>query len=317
LNGIGKGNIALLIAFTSDLHVDISQGNWELIPYLNKVLKIVDPDVFIIAGDISPELGDIEYALDGFSSLRCLKLLVPGNQDIWVLSEEMQEKGHDSYEKYYFYLPEVCRRNDFIPLWMQPINFRGVGFVGTIGWYDRALKPETDEAEFSAMERVLMDSVWSDMRWACWSDISMMMEDVATPIRRPDLEVAREFNLRLDQDLDTFAQDSSIQEIVVVSHYPPLQELAPTVESEGGSRRTLFPGSQDTRSILSSHERVSTSISGHIHAKADIVVGKVRAVRCPVGYLTRDHRRYQEIVKDCLEVIHIIEGDDLLPKGQA
>lgn len=306
-----------MIAFTSDLHVDISQRNWELVPYLNKVIKIVDPDVLVIAGDISPELGDIEYALDCFSGLNCLKLLVPGNQDIWVLSEQMQEKGHDSYEKYYFYLPEVCRRNDFIPLWMQPVNFRGVGFVGTIGWYDHALRPEKDETDLSPMERILMDSVWSDMRWACWSDISMMMEDAVTPVRRPDVEVAREFNLRLDQDLDAFAQDPSIQEIVVVSHFPPLIELAHTVEGGGGSSRALFPGSQDTRGILFSHDRVGISISGHIHEKADIVVERVRAVRCPVGYLTQDHRKYQEVVKDCLEVIHIIEGDDLLPKGRA
>ena len=99
------------IAYTSDLHVDISQRNWELIPYLAEILKMIDPDVFVIAGDISSELGDLEYALESFSGLMCLKLFVPGNQDIWVLSEQMQENGHDSYEKYYFYLPEVCRRS--------------------------------------------------------------------------------------------------------------------------------------------------------------------------------------------------------------
>ena len=291
------------IAYTSDLHVDISQRNWELVPYLNEVLKIVDPDVFVIAGDVSPELGDLEYALDCFSALPFLKLFVPGNQDIWVLSEEMQEKGHDSYEKYYFYLPEACRRNNFTPLWMEPVVFQGVGFVGSIGWYEHAAGPGTAHGGFPHAHHYLLDSVWNDMRWACWSDISMMMGESA-PARRPDPEVAREFNLRLDQDLEAFGNEASVGEIVVVTHYPPFDEL--------GAEGVPFPGSRDTGGILLSHPKVAVSISGHVHDKKDILVRDVRAVRCPVGYLGREQRKYQEMVKDCLEVIHLIDREDFL-----
>jgi predicted phosphohydrolase len=298
----------LRIAFTSDLHVDISQRNWELVPYMNEVLKIIDPDVFVIAGDISPELGDLEYALDCFSGLRCLKLFIPGNQDIWVLSEEMQEKGHDSYEKYYFYLPEVCRRNRFIPLWMEPVIFQGVGFIGSIGWYDHAAGAGAKEVDFPTIYRYLVDSVWNDMRWACWSDISMLVGGNSAPARRPDPEVAREFNLRLDQDIEAFNIDTAVNEIVVVTHYPPFNQLA----VEG----VPFPGSRDTGGILASHEKVSTSISGHIHDKRDVLVKNVRAVRSPVGYRTRDHRKYQEMVEDCLEVIHLLDREDFLHQGQ-
>ncbi|MDY6796077.1 MAG: metallophosphoesterase [Actinomycetota bacterium] len=301
------------IAFTSDLHVDISQRNWELVPYLNEVLKIVEPDVFVIAGDISPELGDIEYTLDCFSTLRCLKLFVPGNQDIWVLSESMQEQGHDSYEKYYFYLPELCRRNDFVPLWMEPAVVQGVGFVGTIGWYDHALKPGVKEPDFDKVDRSLVDSVWSDMRWACWSDISMMIEGGVAPVRRPDMEVAREFNLRLDQDLEAFSREASVEEVVSVTHYPPFQELVKAGRENKGE--SLFPVSRDMANILLSYPKVSLSISGHIHSRKDIMVGNIRAVSCPVGYRNRDHRRYQDIVKDCLEVIYLIDRGDFLPRG--
>ena len=296
------------IAYTSDLHVDISQRNWELVPYLCEVLKIIDPDVFVIAGDISPELGDLEYALDCFSSLQCLKLFVPGNQDIWVLSEELQEKGHDSYEKYYFYLPDACRRNDFVPLWMEPIVFQGVAFVGSIGWYDHATGPGNGDAAFPRRYQYLLDTMWNDMRWACWSDLSMMIEGRSETARRPDQEVAREFNLRLDGDIESFSRDTVVREVVVVTHYPPFAELS----ADG----VPFPGSRDTGGILFSHDKVSTSISGHIHNKRDILVRDVRAVRCPVGYLSWEKRKYQDVVKDCLEVIHLIEGEDLLPEGQ-
>jgi predicted phosphohydrolase len=298
----------LRIAYTSDLHVDISQRNWELIPYLAEILKMIDPDVFIIAGDISPELGDLEYALESFSGLMCLKLFVPGNQDIWVLSEQMQENGHDSYEKYYFYLPEVCRRNQFVPLWMEPIAFGGVGFVGSISWYDHA-GPGNVSSTIPVAQHYLLDSVWNDMRWACWSDISMMMEGSLLPARRSDMEVAREFNLRLDQDIEGFERDPLVSEIVVVTHYPPFSELS----VEG----VPFPGSRDVGGILFSHGKVTISISGHIHNKKDLFVRDIRAVRCPVGYLGGDQRKYQDMVKDCLEVIHLIDRDDFLPQGQA
>lgn len=295
------------IAYTSDLHIDISQRNWELVPYLGEVLKIIEPDVLVIAGDISPELGDLEYALDCLSSLQCLKLFVPGNQDIWVLSEEMQEGGHDSYEKYYFYLPDACRRNDFIPLWMEPVIFQGVGFVGSICWYDHA-GPGTVSTAFPRDYHYLLDSVWNDMRWACWSDISMMMEGGLWPARRPDPEVSHEFNLRLDQDIEAVGRDPLVSEIVVVTHYPPFEALS----VEG----VPFPGSRDTGGILFSHDKVTISISGHIHDKRDLLVRDVRAVRCPVGYLGWEQRKYQEVVKECLEVIHLIDHEDFLPEGQ-
>jgi predicted phosphohydrolase len=295
----------LRIAYTSDLHVDISQRNWELVPYLGEVLKIIDPDVFVIAGDVSPELGDLEYALECFSGLKCPKLFIPGNQDIWVLSEDMQERGHDSYEKYYFYLPDVCRRNQFIPLWMEPVAFTGVGFVGSIGWYDH-VGPSEEPSPPSRDYHYLLDSVWNDMRWACWSDISLMMEGALWPARRPDAEVAREFNLRLDQDIEGFERDSLVSEIVVVTHYPPFSELS----VEG----LPFPGSRDTGGILSSHGKVTISISGHIHNKKDLLVKDIRAVRSPVGYLGGEQRKYQDMVKDCLEVIHLIDHEDFLPE---
>jgi Icc-related predicted phosphoesterase len=299
----------LRIAYTSDLHVDISQRNWELVPYLAEVLKIVDPDVFVIAGDVSPELGDLEYALDCFSSLRCPKFFVPGNQDIWVLSEEMQNLGHDSYEKYYFYLPEACRRNDFIPLWMEPQVYRGVGFAGSIGWYDHTHGTGTAAVAFPRDYHYLLDSIWNDMRWACWTDISTMVAEGGAPVKRVDFEVAREFNHRLDQDIEGLSREAAVREVVVITHYPPFDELS----VEG----IPFPGSRETGGVLSSHDKVTVSISGHIHDRRDIVVRNIRAVRCPVGYLRREHQKYQEVVKNCLEVIHLIDGEDLLPRERA
>ncbi len=298
------------IAFCSDLHVDISKNNWELVPHLVEVLKVVSPDVFVLAGDISPELGDIEYALDLFRPLSCHKFFVPGNQDIWVLSEEMQEKGHDSYEKYYFFLPEVCRRNGFVPLWTEPARVGPVGFVGSIGWYEALPGFDGQDELGDAGEAArLRDSAWNDMRWACWCDISTLGREGLGPLRRSNEEVAREFNLRLDQDLEDMERDSQIKEVVVVTHFPPFPPLGCWIGDE--EEKVIFPGSRETGSILLSHRKVVLSISGHLHDKSDLMVSGVRAVRCPVGYLGEDHRKPQSIVEERLEVIQLWSEADL------
>ncbi|MEJ5185691.1 MAG: metallophosphoesterase [Candidatus Geothermincolales bacterium] len=298
------------IAFCSDLHVDISKNNWELVPHLAEVLKIVEPDVFILAGDISPELGDIEYTLDMFSLLRCHKLFVPGNQDIWVLSEEMQEQGHDSYEKYYFFLPDVCRRNGFVPLWMEPFRLGPVGFAGSIGWYE-ALPGLAGQEELAEDEEAarLLDSAWSDMRWACWCDISTLGREGLGPLRRTNEEVAREFNLRLDQDIEELERDPNICEVVVVTHFPPFPPMGCWVGERGD--RLVFPGSQEMGSMLLSHRKVVLSISGHVHERGDIMVSGVRAVRSPVGYLGEDHRKPQAVVEEKLEIVQLWSEADL------
>lgn len=298
------------IAFCSDLHVDISKSNWELVPHLVEVLKVIEPDVFVLAGDISPELGDIEYALDLFSLLPCHKFFVPGNQDIWVLSEEMQESGHDSYEKYYFFLPDVCRRNGFVPLWVEPTMIGPVGFVGSMGWYD-ALPWLEDQVELEETEEAarLRDSAWNDMRWACWCDISSLGRESLGPLRRSNEEVAREFNVRLDQDIEIMEMNPAISEVVVVTHFPPFPPLGCKLGGRGG--RIMFPGSREMGSILLSHRKVVLSISGHLHIKSDLMVSGIRAVRCPVGYLGEDHRKPQCIVDEKLEVIQLWSEADL------
>jgi predicted phosphohydrolase len=136
-----------------------------------------------------------------------------------------------------------------------------------------------------------------------------MVEADVAPVCRPDYEVAREFNLRLDQDLETFSRDQAVNEIVVVTHYPPFSELS--------ILGIPFPGSRDTEGILFSHPKVSISISGHLHDKRDVLVRGIRALRCPVGYISREDGKYQEVVKNCLEVIHFIDHNDFLPKAQA
>ncbi len=300
------------LAYISDLHVDISQRNWELVPQIAEVLRIIHPDVFLICGDVSPELGDIEYALDCFSSLDCHKLFVPGNQDIWVMSERMQEEGHDSYEKYYFYIPEVCRRNGFIPIWMEPIVIDKVGFAGSIGWYDFTLKPEGGDPKTEEIRKSFEDEIWNDLKWACWSDISCITESELGPYRRSDREVSREFINRLDQDIKSLSGSQEVREIVVGLHHPPYSQMIGHLDHPQSDLYFPFLGSEEMGKMLMRHSLVNTVICGHIHEKMDILVGDKRVLCSPVGYLSYQRRKDMSIVEDSLSVIYLFDEEDWL-----
>lgn len=88
------------IAYTSDLHTDIILNNKNLIPYLVKRIEEINPDVFIIAGAVANTLYELNIALSEFCRLNCIKVMIPGNHDVWIESNNAVKKGKDSFYKY-------------------------------------------------------------------------------------------------------------------------------------------------------------------------------------------------------------------------
>ena len=128
------------IAYTSDIHVDMSEANHGLIDALIDRLVSVKPDVFIIAGDISQSLEKIAETLDRFSKAPGRKMLVPGNHDIWIDSKSRLRQGIDSTVKYENLIPAVCSEFGFEFLPAGPITIGDIGFAGTMGWYDYSFR---------------------------------------------------------------------------------------------------------------------------------------------------------------------------------
>lgn len=48
------------IAFTSDIHIDVTARNAELLPYLADAVTRLAPDVFVIAGDAANDLKGLQ-----------------------------------------------------------------------------------------------------------------------------------------------------------------------------------------------------------------------------------------------------------------
>ncbi|MHB8781247.1 MAG: metallophosphoesterase [Candidatus Geothermincolia bacterium] len=300
------------VAFTGDLHIDISQKNWNIVPVLAEFIKIVDPDVFILCGDISPHLDQVRFALEYFQGLACPKIFVPGNHDVWVSEEELKMTGSDSFEKYYYLLPRLAHEAGFIPIWMEPFVLNGIGFTGSIGWYDYSFGSglfQFTEEEYEAKN--LKDSVWNDRRYARWMDVvSIFDEDIR---HLPDVEVARQFNQRLAADITMLAEDDSVREIIAVTHHPPFREMVTFKGEQVWDYFTAFMGSQETGRLLQAEPKVTHAICGHLHRRQDLCIGNVRALSSSVGYLYQDRRKPIQVAEESLGLVYLL-GDELFDR---
>ncbi len=278
------------IAFTSDIHYDISPRNRDFTAHLAAALERLRPDVFVIAGDLSPEPKGLEDALSLFAELPCEKVMVAGNHDLWV-SRNAARKGRDSWHKYTSLIPEICRRHGFLHLATDPVVIDGIGFVGSVGWYDFSLRdPELDtvysrrdyeRGEF--FDRRFPTGIWSDMQYAHW-------------LRSPDASDWRERSIELstpqvfDRVFELFQEKVAevlgrTRELVAVVHTAPFD--ACVWKGETPDPFDAYGGSERLGEFLVElvQERPVTCLSGHQHTPLDTTVNGVRVLRAPVGYL--------------------------------
>jgi predicted phosphohydrolase len=159
------------VAYTSDLHIDNSKANRLLLPYLVRRVAELDPDVFVLAGDVANALAAVDDALAASDSRNCLKIMVPGNHDIWTESNRQVRTGRDSFYKYRDAIPEVCRRHDFVCPVTMPLLIGDVAIVGNIGWYDYSLQDARLASIYSKLDYergIFGNALWNDCRYAVW-----------------------------------------------------------------------------------------------------------------------------------------------------
>jgi hypothetical protein len=164
------------IAFTSDVHADVSPRNGQLLPHLARRVEALAPDVLVLAGDTANSLAALERTLTAFAGVRARKLLVPGKHDVWIESRNALRKGRDSWHKYVTAIPEACARRGVECLVGAPVTIGGVGFAGSIGWYDYSLRDprlggrvvlaEYERGRFQDASGQV--GIWNDVEYAVW-----------------------------------------------------------------------------------------------------------------------------------------------------
>lgn len=271
------------VAFTSDLHVDVTQRNRELLRYLAEELSVLEPDVFVIAGDVSPRLGDLEDTLKAFSSLSCQKLFVAGNHDVWSRPSPGTNR-RDTKLKYEREITSAVLRGGFTYLQDRGVMIDGVAFAGAMGWFDYSLRNRKLDSVIvqTQYERGRFKNLqWNDFVHTDWQGLCAESEDSKTV---PAGHVARWMTDSISAQIESLLP-SSPQSVVVCTHFLPTPQMIRFSQDPYLDFSCAYLGSDEMESLIRRFPQISHWISGHIHIKRSLEWCGVHFCTSPVGYL--------------------------------
>lgn len=264
------------IAVLSDIHEELNQKKTgaDIMALIEKWLKLHQPDIFIIAGDIA---SNADQAL---SLLRQLQTAVPdtrllfvnGNHDIYDADSQ------EAYEKLLTFPGNLGNgpvelENDWV-------------IIGDGGWYDYSfgVKGYTDE-EFAS--GVYKDYHWPDMRHAHWP--------------RSDIE---ETNLSLAK-LEGWLQQYEDKNIIMVTHVIPFQHYLRVKNIGSWDFFNAMMGSARYGELALKYG-VKKYIFGHIHLRYRDWHEGIEVICNPLGYYPSEwHGESPE--KEVFSAIQVIE----------
>jgi predicted phosphohydrolase len=260
------------LAFISDLHVDVAQ-NAEVVRRIARHVRAVDPDVFIIGGDVTSRgLCDIPWVLDLFRDLRATRLFVAGNHDLWA----PPTPDHDSRRLLYREIPAIAKKAGFHDLATGAVFLDDIAFVGTMGWYDYSFAPAEPSFPREQLRTKRMGSlVWQDANYAVFRDPEgrRMSDESVADMLAEDLE---------SQVYE--AEERGVNKIVAVTHHLPFRAMVPPPRSGRAAFFQTYLGSDRLGAIIHGSGRCGLALAGHIHHDIDMMVESTRAVTRPLGY---------------------------------
>jgi predicted phosphohydrolase len=264
------------VAYSSDFHVDASESNREATQRVAGRIEETGADVVVIAGDAGNTLEALGEVLSLFAGLRVPKLFVAGNHDVWV--EENPSGLHlDSRTKYEVKIPDVCEQMGFVDLSQEPFVFDGVGFVGSIGWYDYSfadprLGLDTNDYWRGCYE----EEVWWDQEMSFWAPRGIPSKE---PDRLRDPDVCREMVTTLETHLRKL--DNQVERVIAIVHTLPFRQTLP--RSDPPRYLDAFTGSEKLGQTLIANGNVIHHIGGHKHLNGDWVIGRIHTHRRTLG----------------------------------
>lgn len=288
------------IAAVSDLHIRPTGEDRPLVDAIRARVQDIDPDVFIIAGDISDRLSVLSDTLSSLRLTGATCLYVAGNHDIWF----EKDSGLGSLEKYSKAIGAACQQNGFVHLPDGAWIHDDLAFVGSIGWSDYSFRRAELGIPLTCYEA-------KEYRGATWYDVFNVDWEFT------DVEATDLFNRKLQYDLSTLGP--TVKRIVYVSHHLPFRELTLYKNRLPWDFFSAFMGAQSTGEIVAADGRVVLSISGHSHVRNVIDQGQIKAITVPLGYgrpldaqydrLAHDAVAHIELLPDRTELVDFRTGD--------
>ncbi len=280
------------VAFTSDIHVDLNGP--VVLDALTRRVRAVAPDVLLVAGDIATGATTYLQTLLALRAAAPRVLVVAGNHDVWT-TPEAAAKGIHSWARLEKLLPALCQEAGVELLDAGPVEIDGVGFAGSLGWYDLTTREHVLDAPMEAYRA----GVWGGLRWTDHTYTSWPDEAGA---QMPMEEVARVLRERLADHLKAL----TTRRIVVATHTLPFADQIHRKEHPGWRFVNAFMGSLPLGDVIRNDPRVVLAIAGHTHLHSDLRFGRMRAVVTPLGYRKEWHGATPEMaVEKALKVVEV------------
>jgi putative phosphoesterase len=270
------------LAFTSDLHTDSHAANRRVWQEMVTILCDRQPDVFICCGDIAADAQQFGLTLFALEGLRCPKLFVPGNHDVWIQNGHWLKQGVTSQHKYYKLLPALCRELGFHPLWVEPFVLGEVAFCGSMGWYDYSLRNPLLDARIPWQDyqrKRFQNHLWNDARFVHWH---APQKNGASGRQIDDQALTTHMLHELTQQLQHARQLA--RRIVAVTHMLPFRAMMAYHHEPLRDYFGAFMGSALLGEVLQSYPEVELVLSGHTHHQRSVQVGRITAHTSPLGY---------------------------------
>lgn len=289
------------IAYVSDLHSDITPASGSLTGHLREAVEVLSPNVFALVGDLANDLSGWCMALDVFQPLRCEKLVVPGNHDVWIESKNAIRRRRDSWWKHDVALGAAAEQRGFRYLPGRPEVLRGVAFVGSLGWYDYSLRDprladvftthDYDHGEF--LDPRYHRGIWNDASSAVWLRDPDSSDWHARRARLPTREVFERLLALLKADIQSVLPGAGC--MVALVHTNPFAQCLRRKDKPDPF--DAYEGSDRIGSLLAEYaaEIPVYCLCGHRHEGLDMLLDGVRVLRSPVGYLETSTGDYREL----------------------
>ena len=257
------------LAVTSDIHID-KNGDVALTALAERV-SALRPDVLLVSGDIATSPAIYLQTVLTLKSVAPELLLVAGNHDVWT-TPDAALRGLDSFVRLEKILPALAREAGARLLDEAPVEIGGIGFVGSLGWYDLSTRERLLDVPDSAYHAGEWGGLrWMDHHYANWYQEGHRLDCVA---------VAGLLRARLAQHL----AGMTTRRIVAATHMLAFSEQIHRKPHPGWSFVNAFMGSDALGELLRADPRVALHIAGHTHLPSDVRIGRLRAVVSPLGY---------------------------------
>lgn len=262
-----------------------------------------NPDIFIVAGDVSPAVGMVERTLSLFSEVVPTVLFVPGNHDLWCRSHRRLHvplKGPNSLKRYEKILRDAALRAGAVYLPADPYIHEGVGFAGVTGWYDWTLRNRNLDDVLSP--DVLKTGKYDTYQWM--DGVCSYWKGEGDEIMSPP-EIAGFMVDRLEKSLQFL--ESRVDRIIVVTHFLPYSGIVEPTGDPGHDFILAHGGSERLGEVIDVHPKVFRIIAGHIHRPIEKRVGarEVLFETSPIGYPREMSNTLFEHIRKRIRVVDI------------